>query len=177
MEPMSDSFLSRIPALSDAQLQDLLEHHRKYKRRALEAAVAELRARGREVPEGFLEEALAEEPPRPGLFRDARGPRMDRIRAVAGSILAAGALAALAIHRSAVNAASPFALEDENSKVYLRQLEMVGGKANLLASQVRNGFAALWQGTNLAFTVFGLSVAAAAVFWVAATQTGGRGRD
>lgn len=177
MEAMSDSFLSRIPALSDAQLQDLLAHHRKYKRRALEAAVAELRSRGREVPEDFLDEALEEEPPRPGFLRDERGPRMDRIRLVAGSILAAGFVSALVIYRFASTTVAPFALEDENSKSYLRQLEMMGGKANLLASQVRHGFAALWQGTTLAFTVFWLSAAAAAIFWVAATQTGRRVRD
>jgi len=177
MEAMSDSFLSRIPALSDAQLQDLLQHHRKYKRSALEAAVAELRQRGQEVPDGFLDEALAVEPPRPGFLRDGRGPRMDRIRLIAGSILAAGTVSALVIHRFAVDTAAPFALEDENSKSYLRQMEMMGGKANLLASQVRHGFMGLWQGTTLAFTVFWISLATAAVFWVAATQRGRRMRE
>ncbi|WP_316412452.1 hypothetical protein [Mesoterricola silvestris] len=172
---MSDSFLTRIPSLSDAQLRDLLQHPRKYQRRALEAAAAEWRSRGFQVPEGALDEPPA--PPRTGFLRDARGPRMDRIRLVTGSILAAGALSALVLHRFAVTTAAPFALEDENSKAYLRQLEMMGGKANLLASQVRQGFASLWQGTTLAYTVFWISVAVAGIFWVVATQTGHGTRD
>jgi hypothetical protein len=169
---MADSFLSRIPTLSDAQLQDLLADHRKYKREALEAAAAELRARGHEVSTGFLEEPSA--PPRIGFLRDANGPRMDRIRAIAGTILAAGTVAGLVIYGLASTAAAPFALEDDNSKAYLRQLEMMGGKANLVASQVRHALTSMWQGTNLAWTVFWLSVAAAGIFWVATTQTGRR---
>lgn len=177
MEPMADSFLTRIPTLPDSQLLELLEGHRKYKREALEAAVAELRARGHDVPGDFLDAALVTEPPRPGFLRDEHGPRLHRIRVIAGTILAAGAVSALIIYRFAVTTAAPFELENEDSKSYLRQLEMMGGKANLLASQVRHAFTSLWQGTTLAYTVFCLSAAAAAIFWVAATQTGPRARD
>jgi len=41
----------------------------------------------------------------------------------------------------------------EDSKQYLRGLELYGGKANVLMDQLRRGFIGLWHGKSLAFTV------------------------
>jgi len=41
----------------------------------------------------------------------------------------------------------------EDSKQYLRGLELYGGKANVLMDQLRRGFIGLWHGRSLAFTV------------------------
>jgi hypothetical protein len=177
---MAETFLDRIPTLTDAELREYLDGHMKYKREAIEAAAAELRRRGLEVPEGLLESIRAgvrqrdtapAGPLKPGLFRDAQGPRLDRIRAVTAGIVTAGILLALVLYRAAQNAApAPFDLEPTDSKAYLRQVEMMGGKANVLASSMRLWFTGLWQGTHLAFTVFWISVLLAAGFWVFTTR-------
>ena len=41
----------------------------------------------------------------------------------------------------------------EDSKQYLRGLELYGGKANVLMDQFRRWFIGLWHGKSLAFTV------------------------
>ena len=47
--------------------------------------------------------------------------------------------------------ASGYRLED--SKKYVREMEIYGGKMNLLASELGNWFGGLWHGRSLAFTV------------------------
>jgi hypothetical protein len=41
----------------------------------------------------------------------------------------------------------------ENSKEYLREVEVYGGKANVLAAEFMQWFDGLWHGQQLAFTV------------------------
>ena len=41
----------------------------------------------------------------------------------------------------------------DESKKYLREMEVYGGKANLLATDLRQWFETLWHGRPLAFTV------------------------
>jgi len=41
----------------------------------------------------------------------------------------------------------------EDSKQYLRGLELYGGRANVIMDQIRRGFIGLWHGKSLAFTV------------------------
>lgn len=179
MVSMADSFLSRIPTFTDAQLREYLDDPRRFKLEAVEAAAAELRRRGHAVPEDLLDAIRAGLRERdtvvrdfkPGFLRDERGPRMGRIRALTGTLLAGGFGAALVLyHRATTAVASPFDLEPSDSKSYLRQVEMMGGQANLVASGIRQWFTGLFQGTNLAYTVFGCTVAAAAVFWLVTTR-------
>jgi hypothetical protein len=40
-----------------------------------------------------------------------------------------------------------------NSKMYIHDLEVYGGKANVLADEFRRWFDSLWQGKSLASTV------------------------
>ncbi len=77
--------------------------------------------------------------------------------AVAVGILAAGLLVGCAIYVRAVQTAGD---EErlEDSKQYLRQMEVYGGTANVLASELREWFGGLWHGRALAFTVAFLSV-------------------
>lgn len=85
--------------------------------------------------------------------RDERWKRLSR------TVLAGGFLAAVVIYV----AAGP---EPENSpgydpmqnKMFLHDLELYGGKANVLAAEFRDWFAGLWQGRNLAFTVAALTI-------------------
>ncbi len=41
----------------------------------------------------------------------------------------------------------------DDSKKYLRDLELYGGKANVLMDELRRGFTGLWYGKSLAITV------------------------
>jgi len=53
---------------------------------------------------------------------------------------------------------SVYPIMPDDSKKYQRDLELYGGKANLLMDQLRRGFAGLWHGKSLAFTVACLSI-------------------
>ena len=48
-------------------------------------------------------------------------------------------------------------LEFKDSKLYMHDLELYGGKANVLASEVMRWFVGLWRGKSLAFTVAGIT--------------------
>ena len=81
-----------------------------------------------------------------------------RLRIVATCVLVAGLVAAVAIFLAA-QAPRPNPLGDpEDSKQYLREIQMYGGTANLLATEVREWIASLWHGKRLAYTVGTLSL-------------------
>ena len=46
----------------------------------------------------------------------------------------------------------------DDSKKYLRDLELYGGKANVLMDELRRGFVGLWYGKSLAITVACLTI-------------------
>jgi hypothetical protein len=51
-----------------------------------------------------------------------------------------------------------YPMNPEDSKQYLRDLELYGGKANVLVDQFRRWFEGLWQGKSLAFIIAGTSI-------------------
>jgi hypothetical protein len=91
-------------------------------------------------------------------------------RFVAIAILLAGFGSALVIYVTAMPApANPLGYEPEDSKQYLREMEVYGGKANVLASQFRQWFESLWHGRRLAVTVVCLTLVLLVFFLVAST--------
>ena len=48
---------------------------------------------------------------------------------------------------------SVYPVRPEDSKKYLRDLELYGGKANVLMDEFRRWFIGLWHGESLAYTV------------------------
>jgi len=52
-----------------------------------------------------------------------------------------------------VGGGSVYSIKPENSKIYLHDLELYGGKAGVLADEFRRWFVGLWQGKTLAFTI------------------------
>ncbi|HTS03880.1 MAG TPA: hypothetical protein VMN04_15260 [Thermoanaerobaculia bacterium] len=84
-----------------------------------------------------------------------------RVRAVTRAILFLGLTGAAAIYVANAGPSGPQADDLEESKMYLHDLEVYGGRANVLASDFRHWFTGLWQGRNLAFTVAVLTVLAA----------------
>jgi hypothetical protein len=86
-------------------------------------------------------------------------PRSQRLRWLSIAILVAGFVSAIAIYiRAGAKPENPLGYDPLDTKKYVRDLEMYGGKANVLATQIREWFVGLWHGTNLAFTVAVLTV-------------------
>jgi hypothetical protein len=92
-----------------------------------------------------------------------------RVRFVTGAILVAGFATAIVIYfvNAAPDDASGYRLED--SKKYVREMEIYGGKMNVLASELGNWFSGLWHGRSLAFTVAVITVLVALAYRVLAT--------
>ena len=94
----------------------------------------------------------------------------ERIRAGTRAILALGFAAAVLIYLTAQPPPeNPLGYDPLDTKKYLHDLEVYGGKANVIAAQFRDWFDGLWHGKQLAFTVAVISVLAAGAFKFFAT--------
>src|SRR5271169_5703160 len=63
---------------------------------------------------------------------------------------------------------SVYPILPEDSKQYLRGMELYGGTANVLADELRRWFAGLWHGKSLAFTVAFITIlVSSGVFYIA----------
>lgn len=180
---MSDTFQARLPALPEAELRHVLTHAEGYRTEAVAAALAELERRGLPLAEDerarirqdlAQRAAAAEARLHRGLVArlGASLPtRLARIRQLTALLLAAGLGAALAIHLTAAPPApNPLGYEPMNTKKYLRDLEIYGGKVNVLATEFMSWWNDRWQGRNLATTVACLTVLATGGFWLLATR-------
>jgi hypothetical protein len=91
-----------------------------------------------------------------------------RARLVTTSILAVGLIAALAIYVAAARAPDDSSDELTESKQYLRQMELYGGKANVLAAELQHWLSSLWHGRRLALTVACGTLLVAGAYWLVA---------
>jgi hypothetical protein len=86
---------------------------------------------------------------------------------IAVAILVLGLGGALWIYVAAVLAPGDVSGEDPtDSKQYQRQMELYGGKANLLAADLMRWLGSLWHGRRLALTVACATVAVAGGVWL-----------
>lgn len=92
-----------------------------------------------------------------------------RLRLIAGLILLVGLGGSVLIYLFAENAENSLRLED--SRMYLHDLELYGGKANVMAHEFMNWFTGLWQGTALAGTVACITIVTALGFIFVAKHT------
>ena len=92
--------------------------------------------------------------------------RSTRLRLISAAILIAGLLSSMVIYWNATPEVAGY--DPEDSKQYLRQMELYGGKANVLAYEFREWFTGLWHGRSLAVTVAVISVLVAVGFRLAA---------
>ena len=173
---MSGSFLERLPTLPEAELRRYVVRPQAYKAEAVTAALAELERRGVPVAPADLariREVLARrEPEPPGRLLGATPEvRRTRVRRITSAILAAGLGSAALLYRAAMApAANPLGYEPLDTKRYLRDLEVVGGKANVVGAEFQRWFEGLWHGRSLASTVAVLTVLLALGFWFVATR-------
>ncbi|MGE5300048.1 MAG: hypothetical protein ACM3MB_03675 [Acidobacteriota bacterium] len=63
-----------------------------------------------------------------------------------------------------------YPMAPENSKMYIHDLEVFGGKSAVLADEFRRWFAGLWQGRSLAFTIACSTVLISLGFFLAAAR-------
>ncbi len=88
---------------------------------------------------------------------------------LSGIILLIGLGSAALIYRAAAHTqgsvlgyvegdGSVYPVMPEDSKQYLREMELYGGKANVLADELRRWFTGLWHGKSLAYTIACISV-------------------
>ncbi|MGO9021173.1 MAG: hypothetical protein ACLQVJ_22765 [Syntrophobacteraceae bacterium] len=100
---------------------------------------------------------------------------------VSGIILLVGLASAVLIYESSGNGSgsdlgyedangSVYPVSPEDSKQYLRGLELYGGTANLLADELRRWFVGLWHGKLLAFTVAWITVLVSSVVFYTARR-------
>lgn len=93
-----------------------------------------------------------------------------RLHFVSAAILAIGFGSAIWIHLAAEPAPpNPLGYAPEDSKQYMRELERYGGKANVLAVELKQWFDGLWHGKRLAVTVACVTVLLAGACLLVAT--------
>jgi hypothetical protein len=104
-----------------------------------------------------------------------------RLYLLSAIILIAGLASAALIYWTAMNKESSdsgyevaggfiYPNNAENSKKYIHDLQLYGGKAAVLSDQFMRWFAGLWQGQTLAFTVAFISVFISFAVFVAANN-------
>ncbi len=87
------------------------------------------------------------------------------VNRISGCALALGLLAAVAVYFTAKPVPiDPLLGEPLTTKRYVRELRVMGGRANVLAAELQDWFAGLWQGESLAGTIAVLTVGGVLVF-------------
>ncbi len=64
-----------------------------------------------------------------------------------------------------------YPISPEDSKMYMHDLELYGGKLNVLADEFMRWFSGLWHGRSLAFTVACITVAISLVIFFIARSS------
>jgi hypothetical protein len=166
MHPSDDPFYARLLTLPDAELFHYIQHYSRYKVDAVHAAIAELRTRGVPVSQDALSEIaryfMRQEAQRTQLCHC--DPRW--LRWLSYAIFTLGLGSAVLIYVTASPPPQyPLGYDPFASKKYLRELELYGGKINILAVECRQWFDRLWQGQNLSYTIAFLTVILSYIFW------------
>ena len=90
---------------------------------------------------------------------DPAAARRSRLRRLATAILVTGLGSSIVVYFVAgPDSDNPLGYDPMQTKTYLHDLELYGGKANVLAAEFREWFTGLWIGRNLAFTLAFLTV-------------------
>ena len=166
MHPADDIFYVRLLTLSDAEVLSYIHHYSDYKVDAVQAAIAELRTRGVYVSTDTLAEIdryfTRQEQQRMLPFN--LEPRHLRLLAYGIFILGIGMAIFLYVTASPTDR-YPLGYDPFTSKKYLRELEVYGGKINILAVELHQWLARLWRGKPLAYTIACLTIMVSALFW------------
>ncbi|HEV8117438.1 MAG TPA: hypothetical protein VGQ32_02875 [Thermoanaerobaculia bacterium] len=89
----------------------------------------------------------------------------ERLRAATRGIVIAGFAAAVILYITAgPPPQNPLGYDPLQTKAYRHELEVFGGKANVIVAEFQDWFESLWHGRQLAYTVAVLSILAAYLF-------------
>lgn len=103
---------------------------------------------------------------------------LTRRNLVTAFILLVGLVSSILIYLTADNASDGVSVDDiENSKRYVHDLELYGGKANVLVNELRNWFIGLWHGKSLAFMVACITIITALGYFLFASDSKSGARD
>jgi hypothetical protein len=168
---MTEPFSTRIPTLSDAKLLEYITNYSKYRFEAIEAAAVELRKRGHDISTDELN-AIQNKFLNKNDFTPNYIKRLAaHSKSIAVLILVVGLSSSVIVYLTARAAApNPLGYNPLDTKKYLRELEVYGGKVNVLATEFREWFGGLWHGKPLAFTIVFITVILAFLFWFLGTQ-------
>ena len=94
-------------------------------------------------------------------------PSCQNRRRIVLAILALGWTAALAVFLAAAPVTEdPDVYDLEHSRTYVRQLEVLGGKAAVLGKELDDWLSGLVEGRNLAYTIAAATALVAAAVWL-----------
>src|SRR5215510_14106691 len=164
MPPLDDAFYARMLTLSDAELFTYIQQYSRYKADAVQAAIAELHARGLSLSPDDLSAI--------DTYFTHHDPQITRsflvalrhLRWLSYAILMLGLLSAVVLYVTAPPP-PPLGYDPFTSKKYVRDLEIYGGKINVIAVEYRHSWSQLWHGKNLAYTIACLTVLVASLCW------------
>ena len=166
MPPSDDPFFSRLPTLSNAELFNYIHNYSCYKVDAVHAALAELRTRGLYISQDALSDIeryfTRQEHQRMRPFN--LDPRHLRWLSYAIGIIGLGS-AVFLYATASPPPQHPLGYDPFASKKYVRELELYGGKINILAVEFCQWFDSLWQGKPLAYTIAFLTVLLSSLLW------------
>ena len=166
MPPSDDLFYARLLTLSNAELFNYIYHYSDYKVDAVQAALAEVHTRGLYVSKAVLAD----------IERYCTRHEQQRMRPcnlephhlrwLAFAIVLIGLGSAVFFYATASPPSQlPLGYDPFDSKKYVRELEVYGGKINVLAVQFRQWCASLGRGKPLAYTTALLTVLLASLVW------------
>ena len=175
MPPSDDLFYARLLTLSNAELYNYIHHYADYKVEAVQAALAEVHTRGLYVSEAILSDinryCTRHEQQRTRLCH----LEPHHLRWLAYAIVIIGLGSAVLLYATASPPAQPpLGYDPFHSKKYLRELEVYGGKINILAVEFRQWCASLGRGKLLAYTLALLTVLLASLVWCIGSLTAAR---
>jgi hypothetical protein len=168
MNPNHDTFYSRIPALSDEDLFKYITHYSCYKLEAVQLAITELQYRGFKLSDDELSDIEAffrlksESTHRPHHFNPGLFRLISYVTFSLGIIISA-----VIYFTAGPPAEHPFGYNPMTTKLFLRELELFGGKGNILAAEFREWFVGLWQGKNLSYSIACITVIISMMLWFA----------
>jgi hypothetical protein len=167
----TDTFYTRIPTLSEAELMEYITHYSKYRFEAIEAAAKELRKRGHNISIDELntiqKNILNKNDYTPNCIKRLA----THSKSIVIMILVVGLSSSVIVYLSDRSAApNPLGYNPLDTKKYLRELEVYGGKVNILATELREWYGGLWHGKPLAFTIVFITVILAFLFWFLSTH-------
>jgi len=166
MHPADDPLYSRLSTLSDAELFNYTHDYSHYKVEAVQAAIAELRRRGLYVSKDALSEIESYFTRQEHQLMRPFNLEPGQLRLLSYVILTMGLCIAIFIYVTAPPTPhQPLGYDPFDSKKYVHDLELYGGKINVLTVEFRQWLERLWRGKNLAYIIALLTIMLACLFW------------